>query len=79
MLQETIAWPTSLTQLFEAHGASGWLSLEKTIRYIGSSHFVIADAKRGDIGNTANMYAEAFSRSWMLTQSHFRLTWATIL
>ncbi|HRN32713.1 MAG TPA: orotidine-5'-phosphate decarboxylase [Saprospiraceae bacterium] len=48
------------TAFFEAHGASGWLSLEKTIRYIGSSHFVIADAKRGDIGNTANMYAEAF-------------------
>ncbi len=50
------------TAFFEAHGASGWESLEKTIRYIGKSHFVIADAKRGDLGNTAEKYAEAFLR-----------------
>ena len=52
------------TAFFEAHGASGWLSLEKTIRYIGSSHFVIADAKRGDIGNTSKMYAKTFFETY---------------
>jgi orotidine-5'-phosphate decarboxylase len=45
---------------YEANGLKGWRSLEKTIKYIGKSHFTIADAKRGDIGNTSLMYAEAF-------------------
>lgn len=45
---------------YEALGADGWRSLEKTVAYIGDSHFVIADAKRGDIGNTSRLYAEAF-------------------
>ena len=45
---------------YEALGPKGWITLEKTIRYIGDQHFVIADAKRGDIGNTSKMYAEAF-------------------
>lgn len=45
---------------YEAHGAKGWESLKKTLEYIPETHFTIADAKRGDIGNTANMYARAF-------------------
>lgn len=48
---------------YEAHGLKGWQSLEKTIIYLNTnypSHFTIADAKRGDIGNTSAMYAKAF-------------------
>jgi orotidine-5'-phosphate decarboxylase len=48
---------------YECHGAKGWLSLEATVRYIKDNYpdiFVIADAKRGDIGNTSKMYAKAF-------------------
>ncbi|HMX05146.1 MAG TPA: orotidine-5'-phosphate decarboxylase, partial [Chitinophagales bacterium] len=42
---------------YEAYGSKGWESLEKTIQYIGKEHFIIADAKRGDIGNTSARYA----------------------
>lgn len=45
---------------YESMGASGWISLEKTINYIPKDIFTIADAKRGDIGNTSKMYASAF-------------------
>ncbi len=45
---------------YEARGAEGWRDFERTVRYIGSEHFIIADAKRGDIGNTSRLYAEAF-------------------
>jgi len=48
---------------YEALGVSGWKSLEKTISYIrntGKEVFLIADAKRGDIGNTSKQYARAF-------------------
>lgn len=45
---------------YEAQGIKGWISLKKTIEYIPKDCFVIADAKRGDIGNTSNRYAEAF-------------------
>ncbi len=45
---------------YEALGAKGWQSLERTIDYIPKTHFTIADAKRGDIGNTSKMYAKAF-------------------
>jgi orotidine-5'-phosphate decarboxylase len=51
------------TAFYEAHGVKGWQSLEKTIQYINSNYpeiFTIADAKRGDIGNTSHMYAKAF-------------------
>ena len=41
-------------------GVQGWQSLEKTINYIPDDIFTIADAKRGDIGNTSRMYAKAF-------------------
>lgn len=48
---------------FEAYGIKGWQSLKKTIDYINQNYpklFTIADAKRGDIGNTSSMYAKAF-------------------
>ena len=48
------------TAFYEALGVQGWEAMEKTARYIGSDHFIIADAKRGDIGNTSNQYAKAF-------------------
>ena len=51
------------TAFYEAYGIKGWQALKKTIDYINEKHpeiFTIADAKRGDIGNTATMYAKAF-------------------
>jgi orotidine-5'-phosphate decarboxylase len=51
------------TAFYETLGTQGWSSLEKTINYINSTCkdvFTIADAKRGDIGNTSKMYAKAF-------------------
>lgn len=45
---------------YEALGAKGWASFEKTVKYIGNQHFIMADAKRGDIGNTSRLYAKAF-------------------
>ena len=45
---------------YEALGAKGWESLEKTLDYIPDNIFTIADAKRGDIGNTSGLYARAF-------------------
>lgn len=48
------------TAFYEASGAKGWHDIEKTVNYIPSTHFKIADAKRGDIGNTSYQYAKAF-------------------
>ena len=51
------------TAFYEVYGAKGWQSLEKTVQYIKANHpdiFIIADAKRGDIGNTSANYAKAF-------------------
>lgn len=51
------------TAFYEAYGIKGWQSLQKTINYINENYpeiFTIADAKRGDIGNTATKYAKAF-------------------
>lgn len=48
---------------YESHGSKGWATLEATVKYIRKKHpeiFLIADAKRGDIGNTSRMYAGAF-------------------
>lgn len=45
---------------YEALGPEGWKSLQRTIDYIPETHFTIADAKRGDIGNTSERYAKAF-------------------
>ncbi|MCD2425877.1 orotidine-5'-phosphate decarboxylase [Niabella pedocola] len=48
------------TAFYEALGTKGWDAMEKTVHYIGADHFKIADAKRGDIGNTSDQYAKAF-------------------
>lgn len=48
------------TAFYEAQGLKGWISLDKTLGYIPKNIFTIADAKRGDIGNTAEQYAKTF-------------------
>ncbi len=48
------------TAFFEAEGAKGWESMQRTFNYLPKDCFTIADAKRGDIGNTSNQYAKAF-------------------
>ena len=51
------------TAFYEAYGIKGWKALQKTIEYLNQNYpeiFTIADAKRGDIGNTSTMYAKAF-------------------
>jgi orotidine-5'-phosphate decarboxylase len=48
------------TAFYEAMGKPGWEAMEETVNYIPSTHFKIADAKRGDIGNTSSQYAKAF-------------------
>ena len=48
------------TAFYEVSGTKGWETLERTVNYIPSTHFKIADAKRGDIGNTSAQYAKAF-------------------
>ncbi len=48
------------TAFYEAQGLKGWQSMEKTLNYIPKNIFTIADAKRGDIGNTSSQYAKAF-------------------
>ena len=48
------------TAFYESMGVKGWEAMEETVAYIPSTHFKIADAKRGDIGNTSSQYAKAF-------------------
>ena len=51
------------TAFYESLGAKGWTSMQKTVDYINKNFpqiFTIADAKRGDIGNTSKMYAKSF-------------------
>ncbi len=48
------------TAFYEALGVKGWEAMERTVAYIPDTHFKIADAKRGDIGNTSHQYAKAF-------------------
>ncbi len=57
--QYTVAYKPNIA-FYEAMGAKGWESLEKTLEYIPKECFTIADAKRGDIGNTSGLYARAF-------------------
>ncbi|MBN2519025.1 MAG: orotidine-5'-phosphate decarboxylase [Bacteroidales bacterium] len=60
--QYSISFKPNLA-FYESRGTDGWVSLEKTVHYIKSNYpelFLIADAKRGDIGNTSQMYAKAF-------------------
>ncbi len=48
------------TAFYEAMGIKGWEAMAQTVNYIPKEHFKIADAKRGDIGNTSSQYAKAF-------------------
>ncbi|MHC1707031.1 MAG: orotidine-5'-phosphate decarboxylase [Bacteroidales bacterium] len=61
----TVAYKPNLA-FYESRGTKGWISLEKTIKYLhsfGDNVFTIADAKRGDIGNTSEQYARTFFES----------------
>ncbi|MCU0368551.1 MAG: orotidine-5'-phosphate decarboxylase [Cyclobacteriaceae bacterium] len=51
------------TAFYESQGAKGWDSLQKTLDYIPKNCFTIADAKRGDIGNTSALYARTFFKN----------------
>ncbi|MCS6820387.1 MAG: orotidine-5'-phosphate decarboxylase [Microscillaceae bacterium] len=55
----TIAYKLN-TAFYEAQGAKGWESMQRTLELIPKNILTIADAKRGDIGNTCDMYAQAF-------------------
>ena len=59
----TVAYKIN-TAFYEARGIKGWLSLEKTLNYIPKDIFTIADAKRGDIGNTSEQYARTFFETY---------------
>ncbi len=48
------------TAFYESNGIKGWEHMERTVNYIPATHLKIADAKRGDIGNTSAQYARAF-------------------
>lgn len=52
------------TAFYEAQGIAGWKTLDETLRYIPNDIFTIADAKRGDIGNTAEQYARTFYETY---------------
>lgn len=49
---------------YECLGIKGWELFQETVEYIGSEHFIIADAKRGDIGNTSKYYAQTFFETY---------------
>ena len=58
----TVAYKPNLA-FYEAQGLKGWISFEKTVKYLRANYpdqFIIADAKRGDIGNTSSLYARSF-------------------
>lgn len=61
-LEHCVAYKIN-TAFYEAQGIVGWSAMEKTVKYIPDSHFKIADAKRGDIGNTSLQYATTFFKS----------------
>jgi orotidine-5'-phosphate decarboxylase len=58
-LQHCVSYKIN-TAFYEAMGVKGWEVMERTVNYIPDTHFKIADAKRGDIGNTSTQYARAF-------------------
>ncbi len=59
----TVAYKIN-TAFYEAQGIRGWISMERTLNYIPKDIFTIADAKRGDIGNTSEQYARTFFHTY---------------
>jgi orotidine-5'-phosphate decarboxylase len=59
----TVAYKIN-TAFYEAQGIKGWVSMERTLNYIPKNIFTIADAKRGDIGNTSEQYARTFFHTY---------------
>ena len=72
----TVAYKPNIA-FYESRGVEGWKTLEKTMNYIREHYpevFTIADAKRGDIGNTSQMYAKAFLQALKTTLPvHYRV------
>lgn len=62
-LDSAVAYKVN-TAFYEAMGIQGWEIMQETLAYIPDTHFTIADAKRGDIGNTAAQYAKAFFETY---------------
>lgn len=63
IIEQTLPFAVSYkinTAFYESRGLAGWQTMEETLKLIPNDVFTIADAKRGDIGNTAKMYADAF-------------------
>ena len=72
----TVAYKPN-TAFYEAYGSEGWASLEHTIAYLNENypeHFTIADAKRGDIGNTSDRYARAFFKAMDFASQRSRIS-----
>jgi orotidine-5'-phosphate decarboxylase len=61
--EHCVAYKPNLA-FYEALGPAGWEIFQETVEYIGKDHLIIADAKRGDIGNTSRLYAEAFFNTY---------------
>ena len=61
--EHVVAYKPNLA-FYECHGAKGWDSFKKTVDYIGEDIMCIADAKRGDIGNTSSFYAKTFFETY---------------
>lgn len=59
----TVAYKIN-TAFYEAQGIKGWVTMERTLNYIPKDIFTIADAKRGDIGNTSEQYAKTFFETY---------------
>ena len=76
-VEYTVAYKPNIA-FYESLGAQGWNALNKTVNYLNQTYpevFTIADAKRGDIGNTSKMYAEAFFETMnfdSITRLHLR-------
>jgi len=77
----SVAYKPNLA-FYESLGSTGIISLEKTVKYLKKNYpeiFIIADAKRGDIGNTSNLYARAFfSKTRILMRLQLLHTWEKI-
>ena len=76
-LPHTVAYKLNFA-FYEARGPQGLVSMERTMQFLNNRAFTIADAKRGDIGNTATMYAHLFLIIINSMPSHFRLIWVWI-
>ena len=79
--QYAVAFKPNLA-FYEAQGLKGWEAFELTVKYIKENYpeiFIIADAKRGDIGNTSRLYARSFLSIWIWMPLQWPHTWVVIV